>query len=347
VADCKLISKENVATMCDNGGYFLAPAPMYESYAKVFEAALADHDRELLLPYKGRFNRGFEVPMHIRHEDRDYPLRMIILYDHGVAHIKRKALGDRIAKTRKAFAELDGRINKRRLKSPENIGKACAAILKKHHTDDFFSYNITNSPVVRYKNPPGRPARNKPVEKVAQYTDHFQIQLDLDEKALGAALDRCGYYPLLTNRSREQLTIAQAMLEHKDQYKNEHVFRRSKGPYNLEPIYLHLPERIEAYLMLFKIALQIVVLIERTARNNIQARDRGLDDFMPNRKDVRNPRSEQLLTAFQYIVKGVVPMPDGTKHGFVSKLDDLQLQILAILEVPVHCYSYPYLIDSS
>ena len=137
------------------------------------------------------------------------------------------------------------------------------------------------------------------------------------------------------------------MLEHKDQYKNEHVFRRSKGPYNLEPIYLHLPERIEAYLMLFKIALQIVVLIERTARSNIQARDRGLDDFMPNRKDVRNPRSEHLLTAFQYIVKGVVPMPDGTKHGFVSKLDDLQLQILAILEVPAHCYSYPYLIDSS
>jgi transposase len=71
VADCKLISAENVAALCENSGFFLAPAPMYESYASVFEAALAEHDCEILISYKERINRGFAVPFIIRHQDKD------------------------------------------------------------------------------------------------------------------------------------------------------------------------------------------------------------------------------------------------------------------------------------
>ena len=66
----------------------------------------------------------------------------------------------------------------------------------------------------------------------------------------------------------------------------------------------YTPERIEAFLFLFKIALQVIVLIERNARKNINARDKCLDNFMPNRKDVRNPRAENLLIEFHYVVSG-------------------------------------------
>ena len=136
------------------------------------------------------------------------------------------------------------------------------------------------------------------------------------------------------------------MLAHKGQYKNEHTFRRGKSEHNLEPIYLHSPDRIESYLFLFKIALQVLVLMERTARRNIQERDRGLDNFMPNRKDVRNPKTERLLEKFQYVVAGHIPKPDGSRAGFVSKLTELQLDILNILDVPASCYSYQYVFDT-
>ena len=137
------------------------------------------------------------------------------------------------------------------------------------------------------------------------------------------------------------------MLAHKNQYKCEHTFRRAKGPYSIEPIYLHTPERIEAFLFLFKIALQILVLIERTARKNIDDRDRGLDGFMPNRKDVRNPRSEFMLKEFEDIVQGKMQMPDGKHYGFVSQLNELQKDILSILAVPHYYYEYQNLVDSS
>jgi transposase len=348
VADCKLISAANIAAILDNGGHFLAPAPMYECFAKHFEAAVADHDREILLPHKRRFNRGFEVPLVVRHLKKDYRLRMIIIFDQAVAQTKRQNLKRRVEQTREALEALRGTLNGRKPKTEEQIQKACDAILATYGTANFFTYRIDYQALVTYKyKNRGRPSAGKPAEKVAVHSDLFDIQVHFDEATFSAALDRCGYYPLLTDVEAENLSLQQAMAHHKGQYRNEHTFRRAKGPYDLEPIYLQRPERIEAYLFLFKIALQIVVLVERTARINIQQRDRGLDGFMPNRKDVRNPKAEHLLAAFEHVVKGAMPGPSGTTCGFVSKLTALQNEIIAVLEVPRECFSYKYLADSS
>ena len=348
VADSKLICHQSMAHIHDNDGFFVAPAPMYESYKKVFEDALDNHDRQWLIEYKGRFNRGFEVPMDFKYEDKDYRLRMIILFDHGLFARKQKTLQNRIGKTQKAFEQISAKLNRYKLKSYDAIDKACSAILKRHHTKDFFTYRIINEPITTYKNKHrGRPSKKAKPEQTAIVQDHFKLELILDQNALDRALSRCGYYPLLTNQSQEQLSIEDAMLAHKKQYKSEHTFRRAKGPYSIEPVYLHTPERIEAFLLLFKIALQMVVLIERTARKNICERDYGLDNFMPNRVDVRNPRSEYMLKEFEDIVKGEMPLPDGNTYGFVSELNKLQRDILSVLEVPLNYYDYQFLFDSS
>ena len=348
VADSKLICHQSMAHIHDNDGFFVAPAPMYESYKKVFEDALDNHDRQWLIEYKGRFNRGFEVPMDFKYEDKDYRLRMIILFDHGLFARKQKTLQNRIGKTQKAFEQISAKLNRYKLKSYDAIDKACSAILKRHHTKDLFTYRIINEPITTYKNKHrGRPSKKAKPEQIAIVQDHFKLELILDQNALDRALSRCGYYPLLTNQSQEQLSIEDAMLAHKKQYKSEHTFRRAKGPYSIEPVYLHTPERIEAFLLLFKIALQMVVLIERTARKNICERDYGLDNFMPNRVDVRNPRSEYMLKEFEDIVKGEMPLPDGNTYGFVSELNKLQRDILSVLEVPLNYYDYQFLFDSS
>ena len=346
VGDSKLITHENMAHIDDNDGFFIAPAPMYKAYKTAFEQALKSHDHELLIPYKGRLNRGFEVPMGFTHEDKHYPLRMIILFDHGLRATKQKALQNRFAKTLDDFMELSGKLNRYNLKSRKDIKAACAAILKKRNMEQLFTYILTNNSVATYKNANrGRPSAKS--EKIAKVKNHFTLRLEFDEDAFEKALSLCGYYPLITNKAADELSIEEAMLVHKSQYKSEHTFRRSKGPLSIEPIYLHTPERIEAFLMLFKIALQMVVLIERSARKNIANRDRGLDGFMPNRKDVRNPRTEYLLKEFEDIVQGQMQLPDGNTYGFVTELNELQKDILSILGVPTHYYKYQYLFDTT
>jgi transposase len=346
VGDSKVATKDNMAHIHAHDGFFISPLPMYSSYEKIFVSALDTHDQEELILYKDRFNRGFEVPLVINHNDEDYPFRMIILFDHGLFHRKVKSLERRIEKTKAAFEQLSSKLNAYRLKTQAAIEKACQAILKKYQTDDFFDYTILNDPLVTYKNKNrGRPPANRPVEKVPVVKDQFSIDLKFDPTAYEQAKSRAGYYPLVTNKPAGKLSVQQAMTAHKNQYKVEHAYRRSKSGYHLEPIYLHTPERIEAYLFLFKIALQIVVLIERAARSNIQSRDKGLDNFMPNRKDYRTPKAEYLLQKFEHIVAGTVQLEDGNDYGFVSELTDLQNDILRILDVPSCCYSYSYLFD--
>ena len=151
VGDTKLISKKNMAHIHDHDGFFIAPAPMYESYKNAFLEALDTHDHELLIPYKNKVNRGFEIPFSFNHNQKEYEIRMIILFDQGLASRKRHALNNRVEKTRQAFAEIKSKLNAYRLKSREAIEKACDAILRKYQSTDFFSYVISNEPVVSYK----------------------------------------------------------------------------------------------------------------------------------------------------------------------------------------------------
>jgi transposase len=131
VGDAKLASRENLAHIHDHDGFFLAPLPMYESYKAALHNAIDHHDHELLLPHKGRFNRGFEVALPIEYKGKSYPFRMIVLYDQSLFKRKRKTLENRVEKTKAAFDELTGKLNKYQLKTRQAIETACQKILQK------------------------------------------------------------------------------------------------------------------------------------------------------------------------------------------------------------------------
>jgi transposase len=184
VADSKLTTKVNMTQIHNENGLFLAPVPMYESYKKVLHDALENHNREELIRYKNQFNRGFETPIEIEYEEKTYTFRMIILYDQKVASRKRNSLHGRVAKTKSAFEELQGKLNKYKLKTYAAIEQRCNAILKKHHTADLFQYTISNNPITTYKNKKkGRPAKGETPEQEAVVTDKFSINLQFDKEA--------------------------------------------------------------------------------------------------------------------------------------------------------------------
>jgi len=131
VADSKLITKENMTQIHNDDGFFIAPAPMYESYKEVLHNAIENHNNESLIRYKEQFNRGFETPITIEHEEEKYTFRMIILYDQKVAARKRNALLARVAKTQLIIDALQEKLNKYKLKTETAIEQRCDAILKK------------------------------------------------------------------------------------------------------------------------------------------------------------------------------------------------------------------------
>ncbi|MCP4398819.1 MAG: IS1634 family transposase [bacterium] len=345
VADSKLLSKEHMAFLHQHEGRFLAPVPMYATYKTVFEEALATHASDSLLPYKDRLNRGFEVPCLVTHENDSFEFRMLIFYDASLFARRNQSLTKRLEQTNLALQTLRGTLNRYQLKTRDAIDTACAEILRTYQTSEFVSIRVTNAPRTSYKyTKPGRPAPGD--ERIEMVTDHFDLTVSHDEQAIEDARYRFGYYALMTNVSQEELSLADAMREQKEQYKSEHTNRRAKSHYCLEPICLQMPKRIEAFLFLFKIVLQLLVLIERTVRQNIASRDRGLDQFLPNRKDVRNPTAESILKEFQYVVTGTITLPDGTSWNFVSELTVLQRELLELLDVPLDSFTVKALFNS-
>jgi hypothetical protein len=68
---------------------------------------------------------------------------------------------------------------------------------------------------------------------------------------------------------------------------------------------------------------------------------------MPNKRDVRNPKTENMLTIFELIVCAIMMLPDGSQQYFVSKLTETQKDIVSNLDVPEKCYTYHYFFDTS
>ncbi len=269
VADSKLLSKENMVFLQTHEGRFLAPVPMYASYKTLFEEALNTHPVETLLPYKQRLNRGFEVPCSITHEADTSEFRFLIFFDAKLFTRRNQSLTQRLERTAAALEALRGKLNRYQLKTHDTIDAACAAILKKYQTTELLSVTVTNDPQTTYKYAkPGRPAPGD--ERIEVSADHFDLTVSRNEQAIEEARFRCGYYALMTNVPQEELSLADAMREQKEPYTSEQTNRRAKSAYALELICLQTPTRIEAFLFLFKIVRQLLVLIERTARTRIK-----------------------------------------------------------------------------
>ena len=90
--------------------FSIAPSPVYESYKTALHEALDQHDYEILIPYKDKVNRCFEISLTISYEKKDYVFRMIILYGHGLFARKRRTINNRVAKTKIAFKEQNQRL---------------------------------------------------------------------------------------------------------------------------------------------------------------------------------------------------------------------------------------------
>ncbi|MDY7035613.1 MAG: hypothetical protein SV375_05540 [Thermodesulfobacteriota bacterium] len=75
-----------------------------------------------------------------------------------------------------AFDELRTKLNRYSLKTAMAIDKACAEILKKFHTTEFFEYQVNNDPAITYKNAKRRRTpKGKRLERLTIVKDHFIV----------------------------------------------------------------------------------------------------------------------------------------------------------------------------
>jgi transposase len=112
-----------------------------------------------------------------------------------------------------------------------------------------------------------------------------------------------------------------------------------KSVFEVAPVYLKLPHRIEALMFVYFVVLLLNALIERELRRAMKAEDREKLPLYPEERLCRNPTTERVLTLFRSYRKHVLKQDNKEVKLFHDPLPDLQRTILRLIRVPETDYT--------
>jgi transposase len=169
----------------------------------------------------------------------------------------------------------------------------------------------------------------------------LQVNSRLDQPALELLQRRFGWRVYATNAPSEQVSLVEATLAYRDQYRQERGFARLKNkPLSLSPMYLHREDHAKGLVRLLSLGLRILTLLEFTVQEHLsqqQARLAGLYPGNPKQTTAR-PTAERLLKAFENLTLTIIEQPQH-RLVFITPLSELQQQILALLGFSVDIYA--------
>jgi transposase len=118
---------------------------------------------------------------------------------------------------------------------------------------------------------------------------------------------------------------------YKQQPSLEKRFQQLKSILNVRPVMLHNPARMQAFLVLYYIALMVQALIERDTRQRMA--DKGIESLplYPEDRPSSDPTSAQVFELFADLRRGCFVDKAGNIYKRVyDKLDEIQRAVLGL-----------------
>ncbi len=111
-----------------------------------------------------------------------------------------------------------------------------------------------------------------------------------------------------------------------------------KSVLDVAPVHLKTPERIEALLFLYYLALMIYSLIERSMRAAMKTAGVQSIPIYPENRECRKPSAEKILESLQKFSKHELWENGNLEEIFFDPLSNLQKDILKLLKIPLTHY---------
>jgi transposase len=168
----------------------------------------------------------------------------------------------------------------------------------------------------------------------------YQITAQVDETALMQRIRTLGWRIYATNQPAAHLTLTQAVLAYREEYRAERGFARLKGkPLSLTPLYLSNEQRVTGLLRLLLIALRLLCLVEFTVRRQLQREGSQLAGLYPGnpKRTTAQPTTELMLRTFEGLTLTTIHQA-GQVMTHLTPLSDLQLRILHLLGLSPDIY---------
>ena len=341
VGDAKLGTLGNRAYLQQDGHYYLCPLAKKQCSTETLKAYLKDKPAKLQRLYSDEnqtkvLTKAFECCEELStQEGLQWEERRIVVHSVAWADAQQDKMKNRLDRAGEELEEL--LVPKQRKQLPKtraDVELKVQRILKKHHVAAFFDIQIeeqhTQTTLRKYGNKPERIRKDL----------SFELHIRRREGAIEEHLQLLGWRVYATNIPKEKLSVNQAVLCYRQEYRIEHQFNKLLNKVTaLMPVFLKKEHRIVALTKLMLLALKFVSLIQHKVRKQLQKTGQYLKELFPGNpgRKTNQPTTEMLLKAFNDISMVIMPTQD-TFVLKMAKLKQIQLKILELLNISPDIY---------
>lgn len=333
VADSKLCVRDSMQYIATEGGIFVTVLPETRKEISTFRTWIQTNNPEWTKVIDEPNSRKKDGP---RRTYWTFESPTLTAEGYRIIWIKslHKQLDDaqrrlaRIERTEEALSAL----KKKTYSNEEKLLTEVKTILQNNRTKVYFECNIVRHVKETTKQMQrGRPTFDTPHRIIQKVT--YQVEYSLNANSIQYEARYDGIFPLITNSTESAPEI---LLIYKYQPNLEKRHEQLKSVYNVAPVFLQNPQRIEALLLLYFLAMLVASLIERDVR--LKMLEDGVDavPLYPENRKCKAPTADLILDIFndvrlQYICKTdnyVATIPDT-----LSKRQEIVLKLLKIKQV--------------
>jgi transposase len=342
VADCKLCSYENMRHIHSHGGRFVTVMPRSRKEDDLFREWAQTHE----IPWQPAWDR---VNPRRRHGPRDrwftfrwelpsqegWPVTWV--YSTLLELKQRQRRLEHLHHAIEQLAQLDRRLQgpRPRRKVGRDLDQQVREILERFDVVNYLRIEYWTEERHRFRQERrGRTGANTRFRRETHRRLRLrwtvcQDRIDYDQKT-------DGMYPLLTND--RNLSPLQVLEAHKNQPRIEKRFEQLKTVHEIAPVFLKSPARIEAFFLIYFLALLVQALIERHLRQAMHRASIDRLPLYPEGRSCANPTFQQLLRLFANQARHLLLKDGSVVQTFHPELTPLHRQVLQLLNVPIARY---------
>lgn len=230
---------------------------------------------------------------------------------------------------------------KHQIQDENKLVLAAEVILKEYEVEGLLIYTFERQEKHQTRHiGRGRGSAERPKHEII--TVRYQITaIHRQEEAITELCKTLGWRAYVSDAPAEQLTLEQAVLTYRNEWRVERGFHRLKGtPLSITPLFVQRDDQVAGLTNLLSLAVRFLTLIEFVVRRNLKYNQEKLTGLIENnpKKGIDNPTTERLLKQFDNIYLTIVHLPDQViRH--VTPLTDLQIRILELLGLPPDTYT--------
>ncbi len=357
--DCKMSSLETRTHLVSSEHHYLCPLPLTGKTAdemKIWiKEGLARQKEDQLTTilrenYKGELllvAKGYELDriqtFEKNGEKMTWEERVLIV--HSPTHAKSQSAGleNRLTRAQEKIEALTpqrGR-GKRQISDESQLTAAITKILQSHKVVGLLitQYEYQVDQKIKYVGK-GRGAANR--EKTVVENNRYQIiSVERNEEEIAEQKMRFGWKAFVTDVSKESLSLEDAVLSYRNEYRVERIFSRLKSRLNIAPLFVRKDHQIEGMTYLLTLCVRVLTLVEFVVQLSLKEEKKELSGMHPEnrKKTTAKPSAEKILKAFSKINLTIILDIEGNVVLRLLKgLSNLQNDILHALKFDPSIY---------